>query len=52
MEVYYQWKTKSVNDIKGFVVALINIKHLNCLTAKTTLKTRNRKKTRIKHCVN
>ena len=32
MEVYYQWKTNSVSDIKGFVLAFINIKYLNSLT--------------------
>ena len=32
MEVYYQWKTNSVNDIKDFVLAFINIKYLNSLT--------------------
>ena len=44
MEVYQQWETKSVNDIKGFVLAFIIIKYLNSLTTQTTLEIRTRKK--------
>jgi hypothetical protein len=53
VEVCYQWKTRSVNDIKGFVLAIINIQYLNKFDYINYIGNKNsKKKTRWKRCVN